>query len=136
MSSLILSPFLVGAEVVHDHDLTAPQTRGEHSLDVGLKHFAIGDALHSKSWPHPLHAHAGKQGGVLPSVTGHQAVRPLPAARPSMRDRKGSVERGVFAPISSTKTNRCGSELFETVTHQTALRHSSRSVAPTARFFG
>src|SRR5215207_11665322 len=91
MSSLILSPFLVDAEVVHDHDLTAPQTRGEHSFEVGLKHFAIGDALHSKSWAHPLHAHAGKQGGVLPSVTGHRAVRPLPAMRPSTQGRKGGV---------------------------------------------
>ena len=68
---------LVGAEVIHNHDLSPPQARGEHLFEVSLEHFAVSGTLHCKSWPHTLHAHAGEQGGVLPSVAGHRAVRSL-----------------------------------------------------------
>src|SRR5215217_2435470 len=42
-------------------------------------------------------------------------------ARSPRRDHARKTEREVFAPISSTKTNRCGSELSETVTLQRRL---------------
>ena len=51
------------------------------------------------------------------------------------RDQARRTQREVFAPISSTKTNRSGSTLCETITLQAALRNSSRSSAPTLRFF-
>ena len=57
-------------------------------------------------------------------------------ARSPRGDHARSTKREAFAPISSTKTNRWGSSLSETITLQAALRNSSRSSAPTPRFFG
>ena len=42
----------------------------------------------------------------------------------------------VFVPISSTKTSRSVSTRSATITLQAALENSSRSSAPTVRFFG
>jgi hypothetical protein len=57
-------------------------------------------------------------------------------ARCPRRDQARRTQREMFAPISSTKTNRLGSTLSDTITLQeAALRNSSRSSAPTLRFF-
>jgi hypothetical protein len=56
-------------------------------------------------------------------------------ARCPRRDQARRTEREMFAPISSTKTNSSGSTLSETITLQAALQNSSRSSAPTVRFF-
>jgi hypothetical protein len=50
------------------------------------------------------------------------------------RDQARKGERELSAPISSTKTNRSGSELSETVTLQRTLHHSPRSAALTLCF--
>ena len=61
--------------------------------------------------------------------TEHHALSPR-------RDQAYSGESEVLVPISSTKTNRFGSTLSETISLQAALKNSSRSTAPTLRFFG
>jgi hypothetical protein len=45
-------------------------------------------------------------------------------------------EREMFVPISSTNTTRRASSGWATITLQADLSHSSRSSAPTVRFFG
>jgi hypothetical protein len=52
------------------------------------------------------------------------------------RDQARKGESEVLVPISSTKTSRFGSVSRATITLQAALSHSSRSSAPTLRFFG
>src|SRR5829696_6413504 len=55
-------------------------------------------------------------------------------ARCPRRDQARRTQREMFAPISSTKTSRCGSTFSATITLHAALSHSSRSTAPTLRF--
>jgi hypothetical protein len=45
-------------------------------------------------------------------------------------------DKEVFVPISSTKTSRLASTCSATITLKAALKNSSRSSAPTVRFFG
>ena len=56
-------------------------------------------------------------------------------ARSPRRDQARKGESEVLVPISSTNTSRFGSVLYATITLQAALSHSSRSSAPTVRFF-
>src|ERR671911_603548 len=65
----------------------------------------------------------------LPRLRGteQQALSPF-LAQPYKR------EREMFVPISSTNTSRRASRVPATITFQAALRHSSRSSAPTVRF--
>src|SRR5215213_10576106 len=51
------------------------------------------------------------------------------------RDQARSADIEVLVPISSTKTRRFGSICAASVTLQAALSHSSRSNAPTLRFW-
>ena len=89
-------------------------------------------------------AHSTARDGPIPSTvmlesnvvfgprlrgTEQKALRPR-------RDQARSADSEVLVPISSTNTRRFESSFAASVTLQAALSHSSRSTAPTVRFFG
>src|SRR3712207_3686055 len=61
--------------------------------------------------------------------TGQQALWPFGA-------QAYTEDEEVFVPISSTKSSRSVSTCSATITLQAHLKNSSRSSAPTVRFFG
>src|SRR5215203_1990250 len=86
---------LVSGEVIHHHHLTSTQVGCQDQLHICFEDLTVGRTFHGQRWPHPLHAHARKQRGVLPPIARHRALSPLSFLGPPIQ----SIERGVRAHL-------------------------------------
>src|SRR3712207_2260921 len=81
--------------------------------------------------PYPRASCCREQGDVLPQLRGAQQ-----SARSPLGDQAYSGRSETFVEHSSTNTKRLACVVPATIARQAALRNSSRSLAPTALFFG
>ena len=103
------------------------------ALQVGLEEPGGGSAFHGQRWPHPGAGHARKQRGVL-ALRLRGTLSRRPSCVPSWTNPTGEKAK-CSCPSRLKKTGQRASRAPDTITFQAALRHWSRSSAPTVLFF-
>src|SRR3712207_6477594 len=81
----------VSPEVVHNHDLTRAQRRGQQTLHVGLKYPGRGRPFHGQRWSHPSSVKACKQRRVLAAVSRNLEEGSLTYGGVSVKGSQGGV---------------------------------------------
>lgn len=71
----------VGAEVVHDDDVSGSERRHQHFAHVGLEDLGVGRSLDGHAGAGPVQAHRGDHGDGSPVAVGSMADQSLALGR-------------------------------------------------------
>ena len=73
---------LMGAEIVHHHNVARPQLGTEHGFQIGEEDFAIGGRLDGHGGEHAVVVHRAQDGEHFPVPARYGIVDPFSARRP------------------------------------------------------
>lgn len=83
-------------EVVHDHDLSRPEGRDQHLLNVGLEESAVDGPVDDDARANPVHRAGGKQREVGGVVAGRGAETALIVRRTTVAAGQRQIRAGLI----------------------------------------
>ena len=89
---------LVGAEVVHDDDMTWPQLGAQHLIEVGEEDFTVGGRLDGHGGQHAAVVHRTQDGDDLPVTAGNVRVD-APTTRSACRGTRHLGRHAAFIQV-------------------------------------